>query len=138
MVETTVAQGYCGNCGKELNQDNVFCTNCGHPLHQTARVSTPEADIPTSPPPLQDESTAASLTPQDPLTPQDQGKEIKAWWQTLIGKMIGIFVAIFIVLSALIVLIALVDIAGGEETGSQADKVEKSQGAQNAQEPGSG
>jgi hypothetical protein len=34
-----------GNCGQELSPDTQFCPNCGRPAHETARVSTPEADV---------------------------------------------------------------------------------------------
>jgi zinc-ribbon domain len=43
---------YCGNCGRELSPEDQFCRNCGRPVHQAARVPTPEADVPV-PPPLQ-------------------------------------------------------------------------------------
>jgi len=46
-----VAQRYCTNCGAELGEENRFCPNCGGPVHQSASVPTPEADIPVPPPP---------------------------------------------------------------------------------------
>ena len=55
---------YCSNCGQELRPQDQFCSNCGQPVHQTARVPTPEADIPV-PLPLQ-----AGSTP----TPPPQGE----------------------------------------------------------------
>src|SRR5829696_8223634 len=39
-------QRYCGNCGHELSLQDQLCPNCGRPVHQTARVPTPEADMP--------------------------------------------------------------------------------------------
>jgi hypothetical protein len=42
---------YCSNCGQELLPEDRFCSNCGRPVHRTARVPTPEADVPV--PPLQ-------------------------------------------------------------------------------------
>src|SRR5215207_5434664 len=42
-------QRYCGNCGHELSLEDQFCSNCGRPVHQTARVPTPEADMPVPP-----------------------------------------------------------------------------------------
>ena len=41
---------YCSNCGQELLPEDRFCSNCGRPLHLTARVPTPEADVPVPPP----------------------------------------------------------------------------------------
>ena len=46
-----MASRYCGNCGHELSPDNRFCPNCGGAVHETARVSTPEADVSVPPPP---------------------------------------------------------------------------------------
>src|SRR5215207_2007934 len=46
-----MAQRYCTNCGAELREDDRFCPNCGRPVHETAAVSTPEADVPVPPPP---------------------------------------------------------------------------------------
>ena len=37
---------YCSNCGHELSEDAQFCSNCGRRVHQTARVPTPEAEVP--------------------------------------------------------------------------------------------
>ena len=76
--------------------------------------------------PQQEEDIAAS-PPQ-----QDQSTDIKEWWQTPIGKTIGILVAIIVVLTI------VVNLAGGEETGSQSNKAEKQQVAQKAQGQGSG
>jgi predicted ester cyclase len=42
-------QRYCGNCGHELSLEDQLCPNCGRPVHQTARVPTPEADMPVPP-----------------------------------------------------------------------------------------
>src|SRR5215204_2263762 len=41
---------YCSNCGQELLPEDRFCSNCGRPVHRTARVPTPEADVPVPPP----------------------------------------------------------------------------------------
>jgi hypothetical protein len=121
-----VADRYCSNCGHELSEDAQFCSNCGRPVHETAHVPTPEADVPVPPPPLQAEDTAVSPPPQD------QGAEPTEWWQTSMGKTLGILAAIVVVLSI------LASLAGGEESTSQADKPKKQQGAHKAQEQGSG
>jgi predicted ester cyclase len=42
-------QRYCGNCGHELSLQDQLCPSCGRPVHQTARVPTPEADMPVPP-----------------------------------------------------------------------------------------
>src|SRR5215211_3012808 len=47
MVEQP--ERYCSNCGQELKLEDQFCSNCGRPVHQTARVPTPQADIPVPP-----------------------------------------------------------------------------------------
>jgi hypothetical protein len=47
-----LAQRYCTNCGAKLAEEVRFCPNCGRPVHETAAVSTPEADV-SVPPPIQ-------------------------------------------------------------------------------------
>jgi hypothetical protein len=91
-----------------------------------SEAPTPEADVPVPPPPQQEEGIAAS-PPQ-----QDQSTDIKEWWQTPIGKTIGILAAIITVLAI------LASLAGGEGTSSQENRAEKQQEAQKAQEQGSG
>lgn len=51
MAETPAR--YCGNCGHGLSSEDQFCPNCGRPVHQTASVPTPEADVSVPPPPQQ-------------------------------------------------------------------------------------
>ena len=41
---------YCRNCGQELQPEDRFCAGCGRPVHATAQVPTPEADVPVPPP----------------------------------------------------------------------------------------
>jgi hypothetical protein len=57
-------------------------------MNETARVSTPEADVPVPPPPAQDEVAAAARIPQD------QDLEPTEWWQTPTGKVLGVVVAV--------------------------------------------
>jgi ribosomal protein L40E len=90
-----LAQRYCTNCGAELREDASFCGKCGSPTYKTARVSTPEADVPVSPPPTHDEATATVGIPQD------QSEERTEWWQTPIGKVLGVIVAIVTLLAIL-------------------------------------
>jgi predicted amidophosphoribosyltransferase len=47
-----MADRYCSNCGHELAEDDRFCPNCGRPVHETAHVPTPDADVPVPPPPV--------------------------------------------------------------------------------------
>jgi uncharacterized Zn finger protein (UPF0148 family) len=47
-----VADRYCSNCGHALAQHDRSCPNCGSPVHQTAQVPTPEADVTVPPPPV--------------------------------------------------------------------------------------
>ena len=51
-----MADRYCTNCGERAGESQRFCGNCGSPTHATARVATPEADVPTPPPPQQHQS----------------------------------------------------------------------------------
>ena len=37
---------YRRNCGQELRPEERFCANCGRPVHATAHVPVPEADVP--------------------------------------------------------------------------------------------
>ena len=61
MAETPAR--YCGNCGHELNPEDRFCQNCGTPVHQAAKVPTPEADVPVPPPPQQQAGQQAEASP---------------------------------------------------------------------------
>lgn len=45
------ADRYCRNCGHAMRDEDVFCPGCGRPIHETARVPTPEADAAVPPPP---------------------------------------------------------------------------------------
>ena len=60
-----MADRYCGNCGRELREDDRFCPNCGRPVHEVAQVPTPEADVPVPPPPGQQDAQPAEFAPQD-------------------------------------------------------------------------
>lgn len=44
-----MANRYCGNCGNEISQGTRFCPSCGRPTHETAQVSTPEANVDVPP-----------------------------------------------------------------------------------------
>jgi len=61
MVEQP--ERYCSNCGHKLKPEDRFCSNCGMPVHQAARVPTPQADRPVPPlPPPTREVGRRSLT----------------------------------------------------------------------------
>lgn len=56
---------YCRNCGQQLLLEDRFCAGCGRPVHHTAHVPTPEADVPV-PPPTPDEGGVSSPQQQQP------------------------------------------------------------------------
>jgi endogenous inhibitor of DNA gyrase (YacG/DUF329 family) len=60
---------YCSNCGHELRPEDRFCPNCGRPVHRTAQVPTPEANVPVPPPPQTGGTGAAA--PEQPV--QERG-----------------------------------------------------------------
>jgi hypothetical protein len=76
---------YCRSCGQELRSEDQFCAGCGRPVHATARVPTPEADVPV-PRPLQQ----AEAGPQPPQateqtaapSPQLQQRPLWRWSQS--------------------------------------------------------
>src|SRR5215211_3571337 len=99
MAETPTR--YCSNCGNELNPEDRFCQNCGTPVHQAARVPTPEADVPVPPPPQQSGGTAA---------PPQQAEESQRSWprqHPILTGCLGI-IGLFILF-----IVALVAAAGG-------------------------
>src|SRR5215203_1909619 len=93
---------YCRSCGQELGPEDQFCGNCGRPVHATAHVPTPEADVSVPPPPQQ-----ADATPQSPQAPEQMAaptpgpQERLQWrWKGAIGPII-LFLASMLVLSVL-------------------------------------
>ncbi len=56
-----MADRYCKDCGQELWSEDRFCAGCARPLHATAQVPTPEADVPVPPP---QEAPAPAPTPE--------------------------------------------------------------------------
>ena len=61
-----VPDRYCSNCGHELQTEDRFCPNCGRPVHQTATVPTPEAEVFVPPPPQAGGDDAATVqAPQE-------------------------------------------------------------------------
>src|SRR5215204_384299 len=109
-----MAQRYCTNCGAELREDDRFCPNCGRPVHETAAVSTPEADVPVPPPPQQEAETQpleqAEAQPREPWTTR----------QYALGCL-GAFFVVFVVG-------AFVAALAGNGGGNEAAKNKKSGG----------
>ena len=109
-----MTQRYCTNCGAELREDDRFCPNCGRPVHETAAVSTPEADVPVPPPPQQEAETQpleqAEAQPREPWTTR----------QYALGCL-GAFFVVFVVG-------AFVAALAGNGGGNEAAKNKKSGG----------
>jgi hypothetical protein len=59
-----MADRYCRNCRHELAEDDRFCPKCGRPVHETAHVPTPEADVPVPPAPQQQAWETGTPPPQ--------------------------------------------------------------------------
>jgi hypothetical protein len=75
---------YCRSCGQELQPEDRFCAGCGRPVHATAQVPTPEADVPVPPPPKQAEAIAqpTQATEQTAApSPQLQQRPLWRWSQ---------------------------------------------------------
>jgi hypothetical protein len=110
-----MAQRYCTNCGAELGEDDRFCPNCGRPVHETAAVSIPEADVPVPPPPQQE----AGTQPLEQAEAQPRGP-----WTT--GRLalgcLGVFFVVFVVGAS------LAAIAGNGGGGNQGERNKKSGG----------
>jgi hypothetical protein len=78
---------YCGNCGHELSEDARFCPECGQPVHETAHIPTPEADVQLPPPPGQ--SSASYNPPRTEAPPQQQGSMVGRSFGAGFGASIG-------------------------------------------------
>jgi hypothetical protein len=113
MAETPAR--YCSNCGHELSPGDRFCPNCGRPVHQTASVPTPEADIPVPPPPQQE----AGEQPLEQAEAQPRGP-----WTTgrLVLGCLGVFFVVFVVGATLAAL------AGNGGGGNEGERNKKSGG----------
>lgn len=119
-----MAGRYCGNCGSELPQDVRFCPSCGRPVHETAQVSTPEADVDVPPPPQWQgtENEAPRGSPQG-----DQRRK-----HPILTGCLGIVVIIFLlgILGAIF--------SGGEETAGSGGEAGGGDGQQAQQDQDSG
>jgi hypothetical protein len=130
-----VANKYCRNCGHELAEDDHFCPNCGRPVHETAHVPTPEADVPVPrvPPPAErnawqrfmygtldlgeDSPRAAARTPprQTPARTTErnhsQPRDPGVWTGVKLGC--GMFIVLPIIIAVVVVLVFVLVASGG-------------------------
>lgn len=100
-----MAQRYCTNCGAELSEDDRFCPSCGSPAHETAAVSTPEAEVPV--PPLPEQQT------EGPRRRSTANKLL------LFGCIGVVLLLVFIVLAGGLALVAGISGSGGNGGGSE-------------------
>ena len=71
---------YCRSCGQELREEDQFCANCGRPVHTTAHVLTPEADVTVPPPPQHVEAFAQPFrTTEQAAAPSPQPQQRLQW-----------------------------------------------------------
>ena len=101
-----MANRYCSNCGHELSQEAQFCQNCGSPAHQTARVPTPEADVPVPPLPGQQQAGESGPPPTQQASASPQRRSTAS--KLFIGCA-GLVVVSFLVVGCFGVLV----VAGG-------------------------
>ena len=85
---------YCRNCGQELQPEDSFCANCGRPVHVTATVPTPEADVSVPPPPIQQAEDRA-VPPPAPQVSSGEGQVRSAprgpmWGMLAVFLVIGV------------------------------------------------
>jgi len=76
---------YCRSCGQELESEDQFCGSCGRPVHATAHVPTPEADVPVPPPPQV----------EDNPVPPGSGRAQTAPWGPVWG-MVAVFLVLWV------------------------------------------
>ena len=114
---------YCGNCGRELRPEDQFCPNCGRPVHRTATVPTPEADVPVPPPPQAGGAEGGDAAAVQAPPPEGGGRR-----RTLVGwlTIIGVFAFLILFGGCLAGLAALAG-SGGEN--KVADGGEKNKGS---------
>ena len=111
---------YCRRCGQELQPEDRFCAGCGRPVHATAQVPTPEADLSVPPlPPQQAEAIAQpSRTTEQAAAPSPQPQQRLPWIWSQYKWRIFLFLGCVIFVS---VLDAAADPASAE--GSLAESV---------------
>lgn len=119
-----VENRYCTNCGHELVQEYQFCPGCGRPIHQTAQVPTPEADVQVPTPPRTQQPAAPTLEQGDA---QPQGRSMTS--RVLLGCL-GVFVLLFLLVGCLAILAG----GGGEEVAEEPRQVPADQAEEARQE----
>jgi hypothetical protein len=82
---------YCRSCGQELQPEDRFCASCGKPVHATATVPTPEADVPVPPPPQQAEDR--SLPSQAPQTRSSE-EQVRSAPRGTLWAMLTVFLVV--------------------------------------------
>ena len=105
-----MADRYCRNCGRELRTEDQFCTGCGRPVHATAHVPTPEADVPVPPP-----APSSQEAPVSPPQEQQQPSEPQAApWGPVVGMLVVFLVLGFVVtMEGLLSITAIILFIGG-------------------------
>jgi zinc-ribbon domain/Domain of unknown function (DUF4352) len=84
---------FCRNCGHELSPEDQFCPNCARPVHETATVPTPEADVPVPQPPPQ--TTGGAGGAAAPQQPAQEGGGGRRRHPILVGCL-GVFVLLVV------------------------------------------
>jgi hypothetical protein len=115
-----VADRYCRNCGHELSSEDRFCPSCGRPVHETAQVPTPEADVPVPPPPSTQQMGAQQEAAPQPTGTQPQGRSTAS--RLLIGCIVVLLV-LFLVGACL----AALGGGGGGSSGGGGDVAKEPQ-----------
>src|SRR5829696_6362611 len=110
---------YCGNCGHELSPEDQFCRNCGQPVHQAARVPTPEADVPVPPPPQFGGAVGGDAAAVQAPPPVGGGRR-----RTLVGwlTIIGVFAFLILFGGCLAGLAALAGSGGENKVANGGEK----------------
>jgi hypothetical protein len=112
----TVADRYCSYCGHELAEDTRFCPNCGRPVHETAHVPTPEADVPVPPPPQHAGGTAPAQETTAPTQGRSRGR-------TVVLGCLAVFGLLFLLIVA-----AAIGGGGGDQASSPPERAEQNKG----------
>jgi hypothetical protein len=88
---------YRRSCGQELQPEDRFCASCGKPVHATATVPTPEADVPIPPPPQQaQDSSVPSQAPQTQSSEEQVRSATRGpmWGMLAVSLVMGIGVPV--------------------------------------------
>ena len=118
-----MAQRYCTNCGNELGPNDIFCANCGKPAHETAAVSTPEANVDVPTPPGEQQAGGARNFGPTGAAPRSR---------SLAGRLFVGCTGLIVLAVVFVGCLALLP-GGGDTTGGGADKEpQQEQAAQQA------